>query len=77
VCYAVIWDALKAAAASDVATAKVILESAGVVVSTKDMTVCYDERGESHVMLMQHSLHGPRFAAGCFPQCKKSTFSAQ
>lgn len=54
VCCAVIWDALKAAAASDVATAKVILDSAGVVVSTEDMTVCYDERGESHVMLMQH-----------------------
>lgn len=51
---AVIWDALKAAAASDVVTAKVILDSAGVVVSIEDMTVCYDERGESHIMLMQH-----------------------
>lgn len=28
-------------------TAKVIIESAGVVVATHDMTVCYDERGES------------------------------
>ena len=44
---AVIWDALKAAAASDTGTAKVILDSAGVLVSTEDMTVCYDERGKS------------------------------
>lgn len=44
---AVIWDALKAASASDTGTAKVILDSAGVLVSTEDMTVCYDERGES------------------------------
>jgi len=49
---AVIWDALKAAAASDTGTAKVVLDSAGVVVSTEDMTVCYDERGKLHTMLL-------------------------
>lgn len=43
---AVIWDALKAAAASDLGTAAVILDSAGIVVSAEDMTVCYDERGQ-------------------------------
>ena len=43
---AVIWDALKAAAASDLGTAAVILDSAGIVVSTEDMTICYDERGQ-------------------------------
>ena len=43
---AVIWDALKAAAASDLGTAAVILDSAGIVVSVEDMTVCYDERGQ-------------------------------
>ena len=42
----VIWDALKAACDADLATAKVILESAGVVVASDNMTVCYDERGE-------------------------------
>jgi hypothetical protein len=43
---AVIWDALKAACVADLATAKVILESAGVVVASDNMTVCYDERGQ-------------------------------
>ena len=42
---AVIWDALKAACDADLATAKVILESAGVVVASDNMTICYDERG--------------------------------
>ena len=56
--YAVIWDALKAAAASDTGTAKVVLDSAGVVVSTEDMTVCYDERGKLHTMLLV-STFGP------------------
>ncbi|CAK0783193.1 hypothetical protein CVIRNUC_006392 [Coccomyxa viridis] len=44
----VIWDALKAAAASDLGTAAVILDSAGIVVSVEDMTVCYDERGAKY-----------------------------
>lgn len=42
----VIWQALKAAAEADLQTAKVILDSAGVVVTADDMTVCYDERGK-------------------------------
>lgn len=45
-CSAVIWDALKAAAdAEDMGTTRLILESAGIIVNTTDMTICYDERG--------------------------------
>lgn len=29
-------------------TARLILETAGVIVSTADMTVCYDERGAKY-----------------------------
>ena len=48
---AVIWDALRAAAeADDLETAKVILESAGVVVAAEDMTGCYDELGKRYVL---------------------------
>jgi hypothetical protein len=43
---AVIWDALKAVCEADAATAKVIIESAGIIIAAKDMTVCYDERGD-------------------------------
>jgi hypothetical protein len=42
---AVIWDALKAACEADMDTAKLIIESAGIIVASKDMTICYDERG--------------------------------
>ena len=42
-----IWDALKAACEADLQTARVILDSAGVVVASDDMSVCYDERGAS------------------------------
>ncbi len=44
----VIWDALRAATEADLATAKVILESAGVIVASEDMTICYDERGAKY-----------------------------
>lgn len=43
---AVIWDALKAASKSDAETAKLITESAGIIVGPPNLTVCYDERGE-------------------------------
>lgn len=46
--FAEIWDALKAACAADLATSKVILESAGVIVAKENMTVCYDERGAKY-----------------------------
>lgn len=52
--HAVIWDALKAACDADLPTAKVILESAGVVVASDNMTLCYDERGvQDQALLLQ------------------------
>jgi len=45
----VIWDALKAAAeCEDMESTKLILESAGIIVNTTDMTICYDERGAKY-----------------------------
>jgi hypothetical protein len=45
-CCAVIWDALKATCeAPDPETARLIVDSAGIIVGKPDMTVCYDERG--------------------------------
>ncbi|KAF5835162.1 ubiquitin domain-containing protein 2-like protein [Dunaliella salina] len=45
----VIWDALKAAAETeDMESVKLILESAGIIVNTTDMTICYDERGAKY-----------------------------
>lgn len=42
----VIWDALKAACeAQDPETTQLLLESAGVIVASEDMSTCYDERG--------------------------------
>jgi hypothetical protein len=41
-----IWDALKACCeAEDMETAKLLIEAAGVIVASSDMTICYDERG--------------------------------
>lgn len=40
-----IWDALRAAAEADLSLAQAIVDSAGVVVTSADMTMCYDERG--------------------------------
>lgn len=47
-----IWDALRAAAEADVSLAQAIVESAGVIVSNADLTLCYDERG-----LIFHLIH--------------------
>jgi hypothetical protein len=41
-----IWDALQAAADADLELAQTIVDSAGIIVSNSDMTVCYDERGK-------------------------------
>lgn len=43
-----IWDALRVAAESEVALAQTIVESAGVIVSNADLTLCYDERGAKY-----------------------------
>ena len=43
-----IWDALRGACESDLSTACVILESAGVIVASEDMSVCYDELGRRY-----------------------------
>ncbi|KAK9150615.1 hypothetical protein Syun_008924 [Stephania yunnanensis] len=40
-----IWDALRAAAESELPFAQAIIDSAGVIVTSADLTTCYDERG--------------------------------
>ena len=45
---AVIWEALRAACEADLETARIILDSAGVIVAAVDMTICYDERGRKY-----------------------------
>ncbi|KAL4204519.1 hypothetical protein AMTRI_Chr01g110280 [Amborella trichopoda] len=40
-----IWDALRAAAEADMSLAQAIVDSAGVIVTSADMSTCYDERG--------------------------------
>ncbi|KAK1699334.1 hypothetical protein QYE76_016031 [Lolium multiflorum] len=44
-----IWDALRAAATeADLTLAQTIVDSAGIIVSNPDLTVCYDERGAKY-----------------------------
>ncbi|KAL5231430.1 hypothetical protein ABZP36_030206 [Zizania latifolia] len=43
-----IWDALRAAAEADLPLAQTIVDSAGIIVSNSDMTLCYDERGAKY-----------------------------
>jgi hypothetical protein len=44
-----IWDALKAVCETeDMETAKLIIESAGIIMASPDMTMCYDERGAKY-----------------------------
>ncbi|KAK1258603.1 hypothetical protein QJS04_geneDACA023371 [Acorus gramineus] len=43
-----IWDALRAAAEADLTLAQAIVDSAGVIVASSDMTTCYDERGAKY-----------------------------
>nr|GMD90248.1 ubiquitin domain-containing protein 1-like [Ipomoea batatas] len=40
-----IWDALRAAAEADLNLAQAVVDSAGVIIQSADLTVCYDERG--------------------------------
>lgn len=50
-CLLEIWDALRAAAEADLTLAQAIVDSAGVIVQSSDLTVCYDERGKPLVNL--------------------------
>ncbi|XP_058221457.1 uncharacterized protein LOC131331495 isoform X2 [Rhododendron vialii] len=43
-----IWDALRAAAEADLTLAQAIVDSAGVIVQSADLTICYDERGAKY-----------------------------
>lgn len=40
-----IWDALRAATEADLTLAQAIVDSAGVIIQSADLTICYDERG--------------------------------
>ena len=40
-----IWIALKAAVESDIDTARVIVDSAGIIVPGRDLSTCWDARG--------------------------------
>lgn len=46
-----IWDALRAAAEAELALAQAIVDSAGVIVQSADLTICYDERGIKSLLL--------------------------
>lgn len=55
-----IWDALRVASESEVSHAQAIVESAGIIVSNADLTLCYDERGatfSSLFLCLLYSLH--------------------
>jgi hypothetical protein len=43
--WAEIWDALRAAAEADIHLAQAIVDSAGIIVQSEDLSTCYDERG--------------------------------
>ncbi|XP_042477592.1 ubiquitin domain-containing protein 1-like [Macadamia integrifolia] len=43
-----IWDALRAAAEADIGLAQAIVDSAGIIVASADLTTCYDERGAKY-----------------------------
>eukprot|EP00250_Pteridium_aquilinum_P009579 c18767_g1_i1 orf=549-905(-) len=43
-----IWDALRAASEAELSLAQVIVDSAGVIVTSDDMSTCYDERGAKY-----------------------------
>merc|ERR1711937_897302 len=44
----VIWDALKVATATDIESAKLILEAADVIIAEPDLSVCYDQKGRKY-----------------------------
>ncbi|BBM97524.1 hypothetical protein MPTK1_1g06360 [Marchantia polymorpha subsp. ruderalis] len=43
-----IWDALRAAAEAEISLAQLIVDSAGVIVTSEDLSTCYDERGAKY-----------------------------
>lgn len=43
-----IWDALRAAAEAEINLAQLIVDSAGIIVQSEDLSTCYDERGQLH-----------------------------
>ncbi|KAG0590299.1 hypothetical protein M758_1G094800 [Ceratodon purpureus] len=43
-----IWDALRAAAEAEINLAQLIVDSAGIIVQTEDLSTCYDERGAKY-----------------------------
>lgn len=53
-----IWDALKAVTEADNSMKRVIIESAGIIVGSDDLTVCYDEKGWKYE-LPKYVLSGP------------------
>ena len=44
--FAEVWDALKAATEAETAFAQAIVDGAGIIVTSDDLSCCYDERGE-------------------------------
>ncbi|XP_004489012.1 uncharacterized protein [Cicer arietinum] len=42
------WEKMAAAAEADLSLAQAIVDSAGVIVQSSDLTVCYDERGAKY-----------------------------
>ncbi|WZZ13942.1 hypothetical protein YC2023_107031 [Brassica napus] len=46
--YGEIWDALRAAAEAELTLAQTIIDSAGVIVQGRDLTLCWDERGAKY-----------------------------
>jgi hypothetical protein len=49
-----IWDALKAAAGADLATAQLLCDSAGIIIASSDLTTTYDERGRGQLSSWSH-----------------------
>lgn len=45
-----IWDALRAAAEAEINLAQLIVDSAGIIVQSEDLSTCYDERGQFHTL---------------------------
>ncbi|KAG5622326.1 hypothetical protein H5410_007544 [Solanum commersonii] len=58
-----IWDALRAAAEAEIGLAQTIVNSAGIIVQSADLTVCYDERGAKYD-LPQYVLSEPTNLTG-------------
>eukprot|EP00271_Cylindrocystis_brebissonii_P017648 TRINITY_DN4658_c2_g2_i2.p1 TRINITY_DN4658_c2_g2~~TRINITY_DN4658_c2_g2_i2.p1 ORF type:complete len:120 (-),score=27.75 TRINITY_DN4658_c2_g2_i2:1010-1369(-) len=43
-----IWDALRAAVEADLTLAQAIVDGAGIIVTSDDLSTCYDERGAKY-----------------------------